>query len=66
MHMHACTHAHTHAYEKNCLMRSRQAQKFKQRFLQKKILGNFYVVVVVPILWDLLAAGNDGLEYRLP
>lgn len=58
---------HTRAYEKNCLMRSRQDQKFKQRFFQKeKIVGIFNVFVVVPILWDILAAGNNGLEYRLP
>lgn len=61
-------HARTHAHMKKLPDEKQTGSEVQAEVLakKKKIVGIFYVVVVVPILWDLLAAGNDGLEYRLP
>lgn len=62
--MHTHTHIDTHTYEKTPDERQ-TGSEFQTKDLEKN-LGNFYDVVFVLILKDLLAAENNGLEYRLP
>lgn len=62
MHTHTQTRAHTHM--KKTPDEKQTGSEVQAKDLEK-IVGIFYVGVV-PILKDLLAAGNNGLEYRLP
>lgn len=62
MHTHANTHRQAHKYKKT--PDEKQIEPDFQAKDVEKIVEIFYVVVV--ILKDLLAAGNNGLEYRLP
>lgn len=63
MHAHTRTNTHMRTLPDEKQTGSQvQAEILTKRI---KLLGFFYVVVV-PVLWDILAAGNDGLEYRLP
>lgn len=59
-------HARTHAHMKKLPDEKQTGSEVQAEVLAKKKTVGIFYVVVVPILWDLLAAGNDGLEYRLP
>lgn len=58
------THRHAHAYEKT--PDEKQTGSEVQGKDLEKIVEIFYVVAVVLILNDLLATGNNRMEYRLP
>lgn len=62
MDTHANTQRQAHKYKKT--PDEKQIEPDFQAKDVEKIVEIFYVVVV--ILKDLLAAGNNGLEYRLP
>lgn len=57
------THRHAHAYEKT--PDEKQTGSEVQGKDLEKIVEIFYVAVVL-ILNDLLATGNNRMEYRLP
>ena len=61
-----CIHAQTLIWKKLADEKQTESEVQAEVFL-KRIVGIFYVVVVVvPVLWDLPAAGDNGPEYRLP